>query len=107
MSFDFQNTSAISSFRHELSIINSYLSIEKTRFGNRLEVLFDIDEDIDFILPPLMIQPLVENAVLHGVSKKRDRGACIRSAADHQLASAKMFQPLIDIFQSDAAIKIR
>lgn len=35
MSFDFQNTSAISSFRHELSIINSYLSIEKTRFGNR------------------------------------------------------------------------
>ncbi|PTU29476.1 histidine kinase [Bacillus subtilis] len=74
MSFDFQNTSAISSFRHELSIINSYLSIEKTRFGNRLEVLFDIDEDIDFILPPLMIQPLVENAVLHGVSKKRGGG---------------------------------
>ncbi len=38
MSFDFQNTSAISSFKHELSIISSYLSIEKTRFGDRLEV---------------------------------------------------------------------
>lgn len=74
MSFDFQNTSAISSFRNELSIINSYLSIEKTRFGDRLNILFDIDKDIDFILPPLMIQPLVENAVHHGVSKKRGGG---------------------------------
>lgn len=74
MSFDFQNTSAISSFRNELSIINSYLSIEKTRFGDRLDILFDIDKDIDFILPPLMIQPLVENAVHHGVSKKRGGG---------------------------------
>lgn len=74
MSFDFQNTSAISSFRNELSIINSYLSIEKTRFGDRLDILFDIDKDINFILPPLMIQPLVENAVHHGVSKKRGGG---------------------------------
>ncbi|BDG81863.1 hypothetical protein BSF_35920 [Bacillus subtilis] len=74
MSFDFRNTSAISSFRNELSLISSYLSIEKTRFGVRLNTLFDIDEDIDFILPPLMIQPLVENAVHHGISKKRSGG---------------------------------
>ncbi|MBJ7894883.1 response regulator [Bacillus atrophaeus] len=74
MSFDFRNTSAISSFRNELSIISSYLSIEKTRFGDRLNILFDIDEGIDFILPPLMIQPLVENAVHHGISKKRGGG---------------------------------
>ncbi|MEC0789930.1 hypothetical protein P8899_21085, partial [Bacillus haynesii] len=59
MSFDFQNTSGMSSFKHELSIVNSYLSIEKTRFGDRLNVIYDIDEDIDFTLPPLMIQPLV------------------------------------------------
>ncbi|QOQ55756.1 response regulator [Bacillus amyloliquefaciens] len=74
MSFDFQNTSDISSFKNELSIITSYLAIEKTRFGKRLEILFDIDEDMDFSLPPLMIQPLVENAVHHGISKKRGGG---------------------------------
>ncbi|NVB35627.1 response regulator [Bacillus licheniformis] len=74
MSFDFQNTSGMSSFKHELSIVNSYLSIEKTRFGDRLNVIYDIDEDIDFTLPPLMIQPLVENAVHHGISKKRGGG---------------------------------
>lgn len=74
MSFDFQNTSGMSSFKHELSIVNSYLSIEKTRFGDRLDVIYDIDEDIDFALPPLMIQPLVENAVHHGISKKRGGG---------------------------------
>ncbi|MFN2746767.1 MULTISPECIES: response regulator [Bacillus] len=73
-SFDFQNTSAISSFRNELSIVSSYLSIEKTRYGDRLEVIFDIDQDIDFNLPPLMVQPLVENAVHHGISKKRGGG---------------------------------
>ncbi|OAL84707.1 response regulator [Bacillus amyloliquefaciens] len=74
MSFDFQNTSDISSFKNELSIITSYLSIEKTRFGKRLDILFDIEQDIDFPLPPLMIQPLVENAVHHGISKKRGGG---------------------------------
>lgn len=74
MSFDFQNTSGMSSFKHELSIVNSYLSIEKTRFGDRLNVIYDIDEDIDFTIPPLMIQPLVENAVHHGISKKRGGG---------------------------------
>ncbi|WP_257784741.1 sensor histidine kinase [Bacillus amyloliquefaciens] len=74
MSFDFQNTSDISSFKNELSIITSYLAIEKTRFGKRLEIIFDIDEDMDFSLPPLMIQPLVENAVHHGISKKRGGG---------------------------------
>ncbi|WP_307894649.1 histidine kinase [Bacillus swezeyi] len=74
MSFDFQNTSAVSSFRNELSIVNSYLSIEKTRYGDRLEILFDIEQDIDFMLSPLMIQPLVENAVHHGISKKRGGG---------------------------------
>ncbi|WP_032796104.1 histidine kinase, partial [Streptococcus sobrinus] len=52
MSFDFQNTSDISSFRNELSIITSYLSIEKTRFGKRIDILFDIEQDIDFPLPP-------------------------------------------------------
>lgn len=87
MSFNFQNTSAISTFRKELSIVRSFLSIEKTRYGNRLEVIFDIDQDIDFNLPPLMIQPLVENAIQHGIGRKRGGGwikLTAKKETDHQ-----------------------
>ncbi|ASB90883.1 hypothetical protein CHH92_17565 [Bacillus sonorensis] len=87
MSFNFQNTSAISTFRKELSIVRSFLSIEKTRYGNRLKVIFDIDQDIDFNLPPLMIQPLVENAIQHGIGRKRGGGwikLIAKKETDHQ-----------------------
>ncbi|WP_249713269.1 histidine kinase, partial [Bacillus cereus] len=47
MSFDIQNTSDISSFRNELTIITSYLSIEKPRLGKRLDILFGFEQDID------------------------------------------------------------
>lgn len=73
-SFDFQNTSAISSFGKELSLVKSYLAIEKMRFQERIQVVYDIEEGLDFPLPPLMIQPLVENAVLHGIGKRKSGG---------------------------------
>lgn len=73
-SFDFQNTSAISSFKRELSLVRSYLAIEKMRFEDRIEVVFDIEDQIDFPLPPLMIQPLVENAVQHGIGRQKTGG---------------------------------
>ena len=55
-------------FSSEVEHINSYVNIEKVRFGDRLEVEYDIKEH-DFIVPPLSIQPLVENAIKHGVTK--------------------------------------
>lgn len=73
-SFDFQNTSAMSTFKKELALVNSYLSIEKMRFQDRIKVSMDVAENIDFPLPPLMIQPLVENAVQHGINKRKTGG---------------------------------
>lgn len=73
-SFDFQNTSTISSFGKELSLVRSYLAIEKMRFQERIQVVYDIEEGLDFPLPPLMIQPLVENAVLHSIGKRKSGG---------------------------------
>lgn len=56
------------SFASEVEHINSYVNIEKVRFGDRLNVEFDIKVN-DFTVPPLSIQPLVENAIKHGVTK--------------------------------------
>ncbi|MBQ6092648.1 MAG: histidine kinase [Clostridia bacterium] len=53
-------------FRRELQTIKSYLSLEKMRFGDRFRVSFQIEAD-RFLLPPFSVQPVVENAVKHGV----------------------------------------
>jgi len=63
----------LSSFEAELNHTKKYLEIEKVRFGDRLQVEFDIQEK-RFLLPSLTLQPIVENAVKHGVTKKRDGG---------------------------------
>ena len=60
-------------FEKELEHTKCYLDIEKTRFGDRLNVVFDIEEK-DFLIPSLIIQPISENAVRHGISKKRNGG---------------------------------
>ena len=56
-------------FASEVEHIKSYVNIEKVRFGDRLNMEYDIQSS-DFIVPPLSIQPLVENAIKHGVTKK-------------------------------------
>ena len=65
------NTDALTStklipFPHELRHIQSYLKLEKLRMGDSLNIVYDIQEE-DFLLPPLTVQPLVENAVKHGI----------------------------------------
>ena len=51
----------------ELQHVRSYLQIESARFGERLEVHYQIEEGVNVMVPPLLLQPLVENAVLHGI----------------------------------------
>ena len=53
--------------RDELSILDSYLKIEKIRFGDRLQVSLPTDEDImDYLVPSFILQPIVENAIKYG-----------------------------------------
>lgn len=57
-----------SSLSKELYHLRLYLEIEKVRFGGRLQITEEIDEvALDWVLPPMILQPLVENAVKHGV----------------------------------------
>lgn len=58
----------------EIELVKAYLYIEKMRFGNRLTVKYNIDESIQLMIPALSLQPLVENAVFHGISKKPEGG---------------------------------
>lgn len=71
-------------FFRELEYIESYVNIEKVRFGERLRVEFDI-QTTDFYLPSLSIQPLVENAIKHGICKRPEGGTVwIRSYEDKE-----------------------
>ena len=58
----------------ELEHIEAYLVIEKARFGDKLNIIYDIPEKLDIIIPPLLIQPIVENAVKHGIFPKEGHG---------------------------------
>ena len=71
-------------FATELSHVNTYLDIEKVRFEDTLEVEYDI-KCVNFSLPVLAVQPIVENAVKHGTSKKRGGGTVkIRTDEDNE-----------------------
>ena len=59
----------------EISLIENYLDIERARFEDRLQVEFGISNDLKKLqIPSLILQPLVENAIKHGVSKNRNGG---------------------------------
>ena len=60
-------------FEDELKHIKVYLSLEKLRFNDRIKINYDIRSS-EFMVPPLSIQPLVENAVKHGILKKVEGG---------------------------------
>ncbi|WP_411681496.1 sensor histidine kinase [Clostridium thailandense] len=73
-SFDFKNRDKLVTLRKELELTKAYLYIEKARFGERLQVVYDIDDNINCMLPPLVIQLLVENSVQHGLEVRKQGG---------------------------------
>ncbi len=67
------NQSDLIPFENELGYVQNYVDIEKMRFGERLKVVYDIGS-AQFFVPVLSVQPLVENAIRHGVVKKPEGG---------------------------------
>ncbi|CAM3120085.1 sensor histidine kinase [Vibrio mytili] len=69
-----QNINTVT-LKEELAHVNSYLSIEKARFTDRLEVEINIEPELlDIKLPSFTLQPLVENAIKHGISNMLEGG---------------------------------
>ena len=59
----------------ELEFLQGYLDIQKTRFGDRLSVVMDIDADVlHALVPNMILQPLVENAIKHGIAPRSSGG---------------------------------
>lgn len=74
-------TENLISFRAELAHVEKYLRLEKLRFQDELEVVYDIQTQ-DFMLPALSVQPLIENAVKHGVGQKIGGGTVTISTSE-------------------------
>ncbi|WP_237390633.1 sensor histidine kinase [Fulvivirga sediminis] len=65
----------LTKFEDEFNTVRDYLSLESIRFEERLCVKFDIHpESYEFLVPPLMLQTLVENGIKHGISKLKEGG---------------------------------
>ena len=71
-------------FSTEIHHIKSYLEIEEARFGDRLQVDFQLAAEHKVKLPPLILQPIVENAVIHGILPKKEGGRIIISSRETQ-----------------------
>ncbi|MFD0868492.1 ATP-binding protein [Paenibacillus residui] len=80
--FQFQYKDELAPVEDELNIVRSYLYIEQVRYDDRLRVAWEIGECKDLKIPLLTIQPLVENAIKHGIMK-RSRGGNIVIRISH------------------------
>ncbi|MEK5397943.1 ATP-binding protein [Paenibacillus sp. FSL K6-2859] len=77
ISFDFLNAGKLVTLSQELELVENYIYIQQQRFEERLHVKWEVDANLEMLMPPLTIQPLVENAVRHGVLS-RAKGGTLR-----------------------------
>lgn len=75
-SFDIDPHNSFVSLKKELSFVKSYVELEKARFGERLQIEFSIEERaLGYRIPALIIQPIVENSIRHGLMKRISGGS--------------------------------
>lgn len=68
-------------FETELCHVKTYWSLEEKRFGGKIKAVYDIKEN-DFMLPPLTVQPIIENAVMHGMRKNGELTVTVKTYSD-------------------------
>ncbi|WP_341301248.1 ATP-binding protein [Lysinibacillus sp. FSL H8-0500] len=73
-SFSFENTNSLIPLEKELTLIQTYVNIHQMRYPEQLEWDVHIEEHLNILIPPLLLQPIVENALFHGLKTKRVNG---------------------------------
>jgi sensor histidine kinase YesM len=73
-SLEFNNLGKTVTIKKELDFVDRYFHIEQARFGQKIQLIKDIQIPLDSQIPLFILQPLVENAVRHGISKKPEGG---------------------------------
>lgn len=103
ISFNFLNAGELVPLSHELELVQAYLYIEKERFEERLTIEWEVDREVLPHLPPLSIQPLVENAVKHGLlSTSRGGTIVIRIARRENYVQVDVADNGIGMLQQEA-----
>lgn len=95
-SFHNANLKRVVPLQHELELLRSYLYIEQERFGDRLKIIWLVPEQLRVELPPLSIQPLVENAIKHGI--------LVRASGGTIIIQIKEFPDLVEIQITDDGV---
>ena len=73
LSCSFRGSISFYTVREELDVLDSYLYLMKIRYSDGFEVVYDIDETcMDYKVPRLILQPIVENSIVHGLAEKED-----------------------------------
>lgn len=61
--------------KQEMEVVDNYLFIQKYRFGDKIEIRHDIpDEVLDFYIPSFIVQPVIENRIVHGLEEQIEKG---------------------------------
>lgn len=76
-SFDFKQLDSLTTLDSELKLVEAYVHIEQARFGDRLQVDYTVNANLMVLIPPLILQPLVENAIRHGLMSNLAGGKVI------------------------------
>ncbi|MGH1432830.1 MAG: histidine kinase [Lewinella sp.] len=95
MSLEFSEAETLS-LEEEITLLENYLSLEQIRFNHNFSYAIEIDPDLDpdwIRLPPMLVQPFVENAVLHGMEKKTGDGKIV---IQYELAEESLQVKIID-----------
>ncbi|MFB5763928.1 cache domain-containing sensor histidine kinase [Paenibacillus medicaginis] len=83
--FSIRRGNTVIPIREDFQQIRNYLTIQEIRFHDKITILLNVDDDVlDLYIPKLLIQPLVENAISHGLEMKAERGNLQISARLHE-----------------------
>lgn len=76
--YTISNKEEVVTIKDEINHVKNYMEIQKLRFSNRFDIIFDVNDNVEScIIPKLLLQPLVENAVYHGLETKTGNGIII------------------------------
>lgn len=88
--YNIDETSTFVDISKELQQVKAYVEVEKARFGDKLNVIYDIDESLRVKIPSLIIQPIVENSIKHGILEGSGTGKIVISVKKHNSNGVKV-----------------
>ena len=91
------------SFEDEVEHVKNYIALEKRRFGDRVNVIWALD-DKNFMIPAMTLQPIVENAVKHGITKRQNGGTISIYSKNVRAGEASSFPDYYEIAVEDDGV---